>query len=177
MTLRDYERGSLYGIEKFWAFHHYGGIPKGVEQAINPTVGGLTRGLGLLCGVCTRQENASKVISSLALSDQAAPPDLSLISLLHFTPGPRSSRACWRTSSGLWTPSRRRRPGGKLQRSWSSRRQGPRRRSPRKPPPRPRPWPQRRLDEFIDAQVPPSSSSSHSVGQPFFKNDLQTLNE
>jgi la-related protein 1 len=22
-TLRDYESGSLYGLEKFWAFHYY----------------------------------------------------------------------------------------------------------------------------------------------------------
>jgi la-related protein 1 len=30
-TLRDYESGSLYGLEKFWAFHYYhkGGGPEG----------------------------------------------------------------------------------------------------------------------------------------------------
>jgi hypothetical protein len=30
-TLRDYESGSLYGLEKFWAFHYYhkGGGPGG----------------------------------------------------------------------------------------------------------------------------------------------------
>ncbi len=26
--VQDFEGGSLYGLEKFWAFHHYTGFPK-----------------------------------------------------------------------------------------------------------------------------------------------------
>jgi hypothetical protein len=32
LTLRDFEHGSLYGLEKFWAFHHYTGFPKDQPQ-------------------------------------------------------------------------------------------------------------------------------------------------
>ena len=35
---QDYDRGSLYGLEKFWAFHHYGGLPKDSGVEINPKV-------------------------------------------------------------------------------------------------------------------------------------------
>lgn len=28
LSLQDFDRGSLYGLEKFWAFHHYSGLPK-----------------------------------------------------------------------------------------------------------------------------------------------------
>lgn len=35
---QDFENGSLYGLEKFWAFHHYGGVPKGVVLEVNPKV-------------------------------------------------------------------------------------------------------------------------------------------
>ena len=35
---QDYERGSLYGLEKFWAFHHYGGLPKDAGVEINAKV-------------------------------------------------------------------------------------------------------------------------------------------
>jgi la-related protein 1 len=28
LTLKDFEGGSLYGLEKLWAFHHYTGFPK-----------------------------------------------------------------------------------------------------------------------------------------------------
>jgi hypothetical protein len=38
MTVRDVERGSLYGLEKFWAFHHYSGIPKDLNVEVNPKV-------------------------------------------------------------------------------------------------------------------------------------------
>lgn len=33
---QDFEGGSLYGLEKFWAFHHYMGLPKGCDLQINP---------------------------------------------------------------------------------------------------------------------------------------------
>lgn len=29
---QDFEHGSLYGLEKFWAFHHYTGFPKDQPQ-------------------------------------------------------------------------------------------------------------------------------------------------
>jgi len=35
-TIRDFERGSLYGLEKFWAFHHYSGLPKDSDIEIHP---------------------------------------------------------------------------------------------------------------------------------------------
>lgn len=35
-TPQDFDRGSLYGLEKFWAFHHYSGLPKDQEIEINP---------------------------------------------------------------------------------------------------------------------------------------------
>lgn len=35
---QDYDRGSLYGLEKFWAFHHYSGLPKDSGFEINPKV-------------------------------------------------------------------------------------------------------------------------------------------
>ena len=35
---QDYEAGSLYGLEKFWAFHHYGGIPEGFDVEIHAKV-------------------------------------------------------------------------------------------------------------------------------------------
>lgn len=42
MTLRDFEGGSLYGLEKFWAFHHYTGFPRdqpGLEMLPKVRVG------------------------------------------------------------------------------------------------------------------------------------------
>jgi hypothetical protein len=40
MCLQDYELyNSLYGLEKFWAFHHYSGIPADANIEINPKVG------------------------------------------------------------------------------------------------------------------------------------------
>jgi hypothetical protein len=30
--VQDFEHGSLYGLEKFWAFHHYTGFPKDQPQ-------------------------------------------------------------------------------------------------------------------------------------------------
>lgn len=44
---QDYERGSLYGLEKFWAFHHYAGLPKDQAIEIQPKVrGGRELGAG-----------------------------------------------------------------------------------------------------------------------------------
>jgi hypothetical protein len=32
LALRDYRAlGKMYGLEKFWAFHHYHGLPKGLD--------------------------------------------------------------------------------------------------------------------------------------------------
>ena len=37
--LQDYFDGdSLYGLEKFWAFHHYTGFPKGSGLEMEPRV-------------------------------------------------------------------------------------------------------------------------------------------
>eukprot|EP00210_Caulerpa_lentillifera_P004580 g4370.t1 len=37
LVLKDYhEEGSLYGLEKFWAFHHYGGIPEESDVSVDP---------------------------------------------------------------------------------------------------------------------------------------------
>lgn len=38
---QDFEAGNLYGLEKFWAFHHYTGLPQGSGLDIDPKV--LTR--------------------------------------------------------------------------------------------------------------------------------------
>lgn len=35
---QDFEAGSLYGLEKFWAFHHYTGLPEGSGLDIDPKV-------------------------------------------------------------------------------------------------------------------------------------------
>jgi len=34
--VQDFERGSLYGLEKFWAFHHYCGLPCDSDIQVNP---------------------------------------------------------------------------------------------------------------------------------------------
>lgn len=39
LNWQDYEGGSLYGLEKFWAFHHYGGLPEGSDVEIDAKVG------------------------------------------------------------------------------------------------------------------------------------------
>eukprot|EP00877_Chromochloris_zofingiensis_P001922 jgi/Chrzof1/11730/Cz06g07100.t1 len=45
MTLKDFELyNNLYGLEKFWAFHHYGGIPKDEKVDINPKLLALLEG-------------------------------------------------------------------------------------------------------------------------------------
>ena len=44
--LQDFEGGSLYGLEKLWAFHHYTGFPRdqpGLEMI--PKVGGCRVGI------------------------------------------------------------------------------------------------------------------------------------
>ena len=38
MAVQDFDSGSLYGLEKFWAFHHYMGLPKGCGLQINKKV-------------------------------------------------------------------------------------------------------------------------------------------
>ena len=39
LALRDYKRlGKTYGLEKFWAFHHYHGLPEGCKLAMNAEV-------------------------------------------------------------------------------------------------------------------------------------------
>lgn len=35
---QDFEAGNLYGLEKFWAFHHYTGLPQGSGLDIDPKV-------------------------------------------------------------------------------------------------------------------------------------------
>lgn len=35
---QDYENGQLYGLEKFWAFHHYHGLPEDSGVEIDPKV-------------------------------------------------------------------------------------------------------------------------------------------
>lgn len=36
--MQDFESGSFYGLEKFWAFHHYNGLPKSCNLEINAKV-------------------------------------------------------------------------------------------------------------------------------------------
>ena len=36
--MQDFEDGSLYGLEKLWAFHHYTGFPPGEDIQMQPTV-------------------------------------------------------------------------------------------------------------------------------------------
>lgn len=44
-VLKDYkEYHSLYGLEKFWAFHHYSGIPKGSDIELHPELKQLLEG-------------------------------------------------------------------------------------------------------------------------------------
>ena len=38
VAVQDFDSGSLYGLEKFWAFHHYMGLPKGCGLQINKKV-------------------------------------------------------------------------------------------------------------------------------------------
>lgn len=42
--IQDYDRGSLYGMEKFWAFHHYCGLPKDQDIAMHPRLKELLEG-------------------------------------------------------------------------------------------------------------------------------------
>ena len=35
---QDFESGQLYGLEKFWAFHHYTGLPAECDLQIHPEV-------------------------------------------------------------------------------------------------------------------------------------------
>lgn len=35
---------SLYGLEKFWAFHHYGGLPKEAGVDVQPELKALLEG-------------------------------------------------------------------------------------------------------------------------------------
>lgn len=37
-ALAEYSKGQLYGLEKFWAFHHYHGLPAGCSLGVNPEV-------------------------------------------------------------------------------------------------------------------------------------------
>ncbi len=41
--VQDYDMGSLYGLEKFWAYHHYGGIPKDEDVEIDAKVSTFNR--------------------------------------------------------------------------------------------------------------------------------------
>lgn len=44
-VLRDYQLyHSLYGLEKFWAFHHYSGIPADSDVEIHPELKQLLEG-------------------------------------------------------------------------------------------------------------------------------------
>mmetsp|Transcript_2566 Transcript_2566/g.3884 ORF Transcript_2566/g.3884 Transcript_2566/m.3884 type:complete len:973 (-) Transcript_2566:116-3034(-) len=44
-TIKNYEiSNSLYGLEKFWAFHHYSGIPKSAGVKVNPKLKALLDG-------------------------------------------------------------------------------------------------------------------------------------
>lgn len=50
--LQDFENGSLYGLEKLWAFHHYTGFPKDQPNLqMVPKVGWLWAGVSA-CGSC-----------------------------------------------------------------------------------------------------------------------------
>ncbi len=38
-TIRDFfDRNNLYGLEKFWAFYHYKGLPEGSGLTMDPRV-------------------------------------------------------------------------------------------------------------------------------------------
>ncbi|WIA17331.1 hypothetical protein OEZ85_014194 [Tetradesmus obliquus] len=45
LVLKDYQNyGSLYGLEKFWAFHHYSGLPADGSVEVCPVLKGLLEG-------------------------------------------------------------------------------------------------------------------------------------
>ena len=50
---QDYDRGSLYGLEKFWAFHHYSGLPRDSDIEVNPKLKALLQ-VCLCVRVCVR---------------------------------------------------------------------------------------------------------------------------
>jgi la-related protein 1 len=44
-VLKDYQRyNSLYGLEKFWAFHHYSGLPSDNSVEVCPQLKALLEG-------------------------------------------------------------------------------------------------------------------------------------
>jgi hypothetical protein len=50
---QEFERGSLYGLEKFWAFHHYGGVPAEFDIELHPKLQvRLAGGAQALHGAC-----------------------------------------------------------------------------------------------------------------------------
>lgn len=57
LVTQDFESGSLYGLEKFWAFHHYMGLPKGCGLQIDSKVSPL-RGTASVSGFCFRATGA-----------------------------------------------------------------------------------------------------------------------
>jgi la-related protein 1 len=45
LVLKDYQRyNSLYGLEKFWAFHHYSGLPADNSVEVCPQLKALLEG-------------------------------------------------------------------------------------------------------------------------------------
>jgi hypothetical protein len=56
LSLRDYKSlGKTYGLEKFWAFHHYHGFPKNCDLKMNPEVRIMSTTVlwsKLWCGTC-----------------------------------------------------------------------------------------------------------------------------
>lgn len=77
---QDFEGGSLYGLEKFWAFHHYTGFPRDQpELEMLPKV----RWAGL---VARWHELCSSVVGALSACCTKAPSSHGRRSILHGPP-------------------------------------------------------------------------------------------
>jgi hypothetical protein len=68
LSLRDYRAlGKTYGLEKFWAFHHYHGFPKDCDLKMNDEVRLIVVPTRAACGRCRLLWHSISSLLGLAL--------------------------------------------------------------------------------------------------------------
>jgi hypothetical protein len=66
MTLREFQRyNGLYGLEKFWAFHHYSGLPADCTLEVHPELKALLEGPYKTLD-CFREEQRRRELAAAA---------------------------------------------------------------------------------------------------------------
>jgi len=74
VVLKDYEMfNSLYGLEKFWAFHHYSGIPADASIEIHPKLKTLLEG-PFKTLECFKREQAKREAEAKRTGGKQPPP-------------------------------------------------------------------------------------------------------